>query len=97
MNGDFPATLVSSQTLIRIIVTPIGGNGFIFDQGSKQFTPAVIRVVGRKNIIVVGARRKLKGLDCWRVDTGDFELDQMLAGYMRVTVSYREGIMVKVE
>jgi predicted polyphosphate/ATP-dependent NAD kinase len=38
----------------KIVVTPIGGNGFIFGRGSKQFTPDVIRQVGRENIVVVG-------------------------------------------
>jgi predicted polyphosphate/ATP-dependent NAD kinase len=80
----------------RIIVTPIGGNGFIFGRGSKQFTPEVIRQVGRENIMVVGTRDKAGRLDCLRVDTGDFELDKILCGYMEVTVGYREGMMVKV-
>jgi len=80
----------------RIIVTPIGGNGFIFGRGSKQFTPEVIRQVGRKNIMVVGTRDKVGRLDCLRVDTGDFELDELLCGYIEVTVGYREGMMVKV-
>jgi predicted polyphosphate/ATP-dependent NAD kinase len=81
----------------EIIVTPIGGNGFIFGRGSKQFTPAVIRQVGRDNIVVVGTRDKVSRLDCLRVDTGDFELDDTLCGYMEVTVGYREGMMVKVK
>ena len=80
----------------RIIVTPIGGNGFIFGRGSKQFTPEVIKRVGRENIVVVGTRDKLSRLDCLRVDTGDFELDELLCGYMEVTVGYKEGMMVKV-
>jgi len=80
----------------KIIVTPIGGNGFIFGRGSKQFTPEVIGQVGRENIMVVGTRDKVGRLDCLRVDTGDFELDKILCGYMEVTVGYREGMMVKV-
>jgi predicted polyphosphate/ATP-dependent NAD kinase len=80
----------------KILVTPIGGNGFILGRGSKQFTPEVIRQVGRENIVVVGARDKLNRLDCLRVDTGDFELDELLCGYMEVTVGYKEGMMVKV-
>ena len=79
-----------------IIVTPIGGNGFIFGRGSKQFTPEVMKRVGRENIVVVGTRDKLSRLDCLRVDTGDFELDELLCGYMEVTVGYKEGMMVKV-
>ncbi len=32
-----------------------------------------------------------------RVDTGDFELDQILFGYMKVVVGYLEGVVVKVK
>lgn len=73
----------------KIIVTPIGGNGFIFGRGNKQFTPEVIKHVGRGNIIVVGTSDKLSRLDCLRVDTGDFELDRQLSGYVDVTVGYK--------
>jgi len=79
-----------------IIVTPIGGNGFIFGRGNKQFTPRVIREVGRDKIQVVATRDKLQPLDCLRVDTGEGEVDRMLAGYMKVIVDYREGKVMKV-
>ncbi len=79
-----------------IIVTPIGGNGFIFGRGSKQFTPEVIRQVGRKNLIVTATRDKMSKLDCLRVDTGDREIDEMLSGYITVTVGYKEGIMAEI-
>ena len=80
----------------RIIVTPIGGNGFIFGRGSKQFTPEVIKQVGRENIIVVGTRDKLNKLEALRVDTGDFSLDQTLSGYTEVTVGYKETLKMEV-
>ena len=79
-----------------IVVTPIGGNGFIFGRGSKQFTPKVIRQVGKKNVLVVATRDKVSKLDCLRVDTGDPEVDGMLSGYITVTVGYKEGMMVEV-
>jgi len=81
----------------HIIVTPIGGNGFVFGRGNKQFTPAVIKKVGRPSIQVVATRDKLSQLKALRVDSGDFELDQALAGYIEVVVGYREAMMVKVE
>ncbi len=80
----------------KIIVTPIGGNGFIFGRGSKQFTPTVIWAVGKENVIVVGARRKVNKLECLRVDTGDATLDETVSGYVKVTVGYREWMMVEV-
>ena len=81
----------------KIIVTPIGGNGFIFGRGSKQFTPEVISQVGRENIIAVGTSDKLNKLDCLRVDTGDFELDKQLSGYMDVTVGYKYSKVMPVK
>ena len=80
----------------KIIVTPIGGNGFIFGRGSKQFTPTVIRSVGREDVIVVATQRKVRELTCLRVDTGDIELDRTLSGYTRVTIGYREWMMMEV-
>jgi len=80
----------------KIVVTPIGGNGFIFGRGSKQFTPTVIRKVGRDNVIVVGTRNKVQKLDCLRVDTGDIALDETLSGYLKITVGYRQWMMMKV-
>jgi predicted polyphosphate/ATP-dependent NAD kinase len=81
----------------KIIITPIGGNGFIFGRGSKQFTPEVINQVGKENIIVAGTKDKLIKLECLRVDTGDFELDKQLAGYMDVTVGYNYSKVMPVK
>jgi predicted polyphosphate/ATP-dependent NAD kinase len=96
VNEEDILSLLERYERRKIVVTPIGGNGFIFGRGSKQFTPQVIEEVGRENIIVVSTRRKLSKLGCLRVDTGDAEVDEMLCGYMEVTVGYREGIMVQV-
>jgi predicted polyphosphate/ATP-dependent NAD kinase len=81
----------------RIIVTPIGGQGFIFGRGNLQISPRVIRQIGPENIIVIATRGKLRGLKSLRVDTGDPELDQRLSGYIRVVTDYREEQMVRVE
>jgi predicted polyphosphate/ATP-dependent NAD kinase len=80
-----------------IIVTPLGGNGFIFGRGNKQFTPTVLRRVGKDNILIVANRDKLLKLPCLHVDTGDADLDAELAGYMDVVVgqSHRKLMRVK--
>jgi len=79
-----------------LIVTPLGGNGFVFGRGNKQFTPQVIKQVGTEHIQVIATRQKLDPLDCLRVDTGDLDLDQMLSGWRTVIVGYRESRMIKV-
>jgi predicted polyphosphate/ATP-dependent NAD kinase len=76
----------------RVVVTPIGGQGFLFGRGNQQLSPEVIRRVGKANIVVVAASAKLAGLrgEPLRVDTGDPDLDRELAGYMRVVTGYHE-------
>jgi predicted polyphosphate/ATP-dependent NAD kinase len=74
----------------KIIVTPIGGQGFIFGRGNQQISARVIRQVGLDNIIVVATKSKLDRLESLRVDTGDSELDgQFRAHGIRVVVDYK--------
>ncbi|MCE5207060.1 MAG: ATP-NAD kinase family protein [Chloroflexi bacterium] len=79
-----------------LVVTPIGGNGFIFGRGNKQFTAQVIKQVGIKNVIVVSTPEKVSHLIQLRVDTHDEELDKSLSGYRQIIIGYRESRMMKV-
>ena len=80
-----------------VIVTPLGGNGFIFGRGNKQLTPEVLRRVGLDNIVVIANREKLLQLASLHVDTGDAALDDVLMGYIDVIVgrNYRKLMPVK--
>jgi predicted polyphosphate/ATP-dependent NAD kinase len=81
----------------KIIVTPIGGNGFIFGRGNKQFTPRVLKTVGRKNILIVGNKTKIATLDSLRMDTGDEEADRLFCGYAAVITDYKEEMVMEVK
>jgi NAD+ kinase len=76
-----------------IVVSPIGGQGFVFGRGNQQLSPAVIR---RSSIQVVASSRKLDDIGRLRVDTGDGELDESLAGWVRVRVGRYEQRLVEV-
>jgi predicted polyphosphate/ATP-dependent NAD kinase len=82
----------------RIVVTPIGGQGFIFGRGNQQISPQVIETVGRDNVIVVSTPGKLHGLggQPLRVDTGDPAVDEMLSGYIRVVTGHDEEVVYRV-
>ena len=74
----------------RIIVTPIGGQGFIFGRGNQQISSKVIRQVGLGNIVVVATKSKLDRLKSLRVDTGDPELDKDLRAHeINVVIDYK--------
>jgi predicted polyphosphate/ATP-dependent NAD kinase len=82
-----------------IVVTPIGGQGFLFGRGNQPISPAVIRSVGAANIMVVAAASKLAAMGGrpLLVDTGDATLDQELAGPMRVITGERDSAIVRVD
>jgi NAD+ kinase len=76
-----------------ILVSPIGGQGFVFGRGNQQLSPAVIR---QCDIEVVASRRKLDDIGSLRVDTGDSELDAELTGWRQVRVGRYERRLVDV-
>lgn len=76
-----------------IVVSPIGGQGFIFGRGNQQISPAVIR---QSDVAVVASRRKLDETGVLRVDTGDPSLDEELRGWRRVRVGRVEERLVEV-
>lgn len=74
----------------KIIVTPIGGQGFIFGRGNQQISSEVIHQVGIDNIVVVATKGKLDRFESLRVDTGDTELDKQLKAHgIEVVVDYK--------
>ena len=90
--------LQQSALKATIIVTPIGGQGYIFGRGNQQISPTVIKRVGRESIMVVSTREKLyaMGSEPLRVDTGDREVDELLSGHMTVVTGYRERAVRRV-
>ena len=83
----------------RIMVSPIGGQGFLFGRGNQQVSPRVLRLVRPDNVIIVAVRRKVDALDPKQllVDTGDGGLDRAFQGYRRLLTGYGEEMVLKVE
>jgi predicted polyphosphate/ATP-dependent NAD kinase len=98
-NGKLIASDVNEKRLseliqgkkAKIVMTVIGGQGFIFGRGSQQISPDIIRTVGRENVVVIATPNKLLSLRGrpLLVDTGDSEVDRMMAGYIQVITGYK--------
>ena len=86
-----------------LVVTPIGGQGFILGRGNQQMSPAVVRAVlaaaGRDGIMVAATPSKLASLQGrpLLVDSGDAALDLELSGYLSVVTGPDERTIYRVE
>ncbi len=83
---------------VMIVVTIIGGQGFIFGRGNQQVSPQVIRKAGKENIVVAATESKLASLGGapLLVDTGDPELDKSLSGHVAVVTGYGRKAIYRV-
>ncbi len=73
----------------KIIISPIGAQGFVLGRGSQQISPKVLRKAGPENLIIVATPHKLKETPRLLVDTGDFDLDETISGRRQVICGYR--------
>ncbi|CAM3946445.1 ATP-NAD kinase family protein [Pseudoalteromonas byunsanensis] len=82
----------------KLVITLIGGQGHIFGRGNQQLSPALIRAIGKENIIVVATKTKLQALHGRPLiaDTGDEQLDDALSGYIKVITGYNDHVMYAV-
>jgi NAD+ kinase len=76
-----------------VVVSPIGGQGFVFGRGNQQISPAVIRA---SSVDIVASQQKLDGVGVLRVDTGDSSLDEQLRGWHEVRVGRFQTRMVEI-
>jgi predicted polyphosphate/ATP-dependent NAD kinase len=107
-DGQLLASDANEETLLRelrempgeasIIVTVIGGQGHIFGRGNQQFSSAVIRRVGKENIVLVAAKSKITELEGrpLLVDTNDPRLDIEVSGYHTILTGYDDRIIYRV-
>ena len=82
----------------KIVVTVIGGQGYIFGRGNQQLSAEVIRRVGTENIIIAAGKETVMLLPGFELhaDTGDESVNQMLSGYRQIIVGYEEKMVMKV-
>lgn len=82
----------------KLVLSPIGAQGFVLGRGNLQLSPGVVSAIGLENIIVIATPAKLARTPELRFDTGSTTLDAELARerYLRVVIGYRRRRLVRV-
>ena len=97
LDADRLEELARRHKRVALVLSPIGGTGFLLGRGNQQISPAVVKAAGRDGLIVVSTPDKLRRLG-YRllVDTGDREVDEELEGPVRVVVGYNRWAMARI-
>ena len=89
--SDLLELLSSHDGPTTLLLSPMGGQGFLIGRGNLQLSPQVLRLIGIDNILGVVTPAKLLSVRRLRIETGDPELDADFAAmrYMKVLQGYR--------
>ena len=85
------ALLDSHGGSITLLLSPMGGQGFLIGRGNLQLSPEVLGSIGIDNVLGVVTPAKLLTVRALRIETGDDALDQEFASkrYMKVLQGFR--------
>lgn len=81
--------LVEKYPDTRIILSPIGAQGFILGRGNQQISARLVRKIGMKNLIVIATPHKLAQTPQLYIDSGDAALDREFGDTIQVISGYR--------
>ncbi len=89
----------AAQEQVHIVVSPIGGQGFVLGRGNQQLSPAVVRRAGAAGLMIAATRAKLLALDGrpLLLDTGDNALNAELDGWTEVITGYDDTVVYRLQ
>ncbi len=84
---------------VILLLSPMGGQGFLIGRGNLQLSPEVLKTVGIENIIGIATPAKLLSISRIRIDTGDKSLDNQIRSkkYIKIIQGYRTIKIVKID
>lgn len=95
LNEQALSQLFSEYPQRHAVLSVMGGQGHIFGRGNQQFSAALLRQLGKKNISVISTKTKIQALQgrALLIDSGDVQLDQEWSGTIEVITGYHDRIV----
>lgn len=89
--SDILGILTEQERDAVLLLSPMGGQGFLLGRGNLQLSPDVLRRIGVENILGVATPAKLMSIEHIRIDTGDEALDEDIrsTSYVKLLQGYR--------
>jgi predicted polyphosphate/ATP-dependent NAD kinase len=99
LNENEILDLLDKYSKVKVILSPIGAQGFILGRGNLQLSPKVIKKIGIENLIVISTPAKILATPFIRVDTGDKALDEKFVEYemLMVVIGYRLSRVMRIQ
>jgi predicted polyphosphate/ATP-dependent NAD kinase len=90
--------MLDAHPRAKVVVSPIGAQGFIFGRGNLQLSSAVMRRIELTDVIVAATPAKLASTPLLRVDFDDPDLVDSFKRkkYMQVVVGYHTSAMRRI-
>ena len=92
------AALEGHQGDVILLLSPMGGQGFLIGRGNLQLSPDVLRMIGVDRVLGIVTPAKMLTLRSLRVETGDPEMDERFSKkkYLKVLQGYRTTRVLRV-
>ena len=92
------AALEEHQGDVILLLSPMGGQGFLIGRGNLQLSPDVLRMIGVDRVLGIVTPAKMLTLRSLRVETGDPEMDERFSKkkYLKVLQGYRTTRVLRV-
>ncbi|WP_276680139.1 ATP-NAD kinase family protein [Thalassolituus oleivorans] len=87
--------LMQDHVDCKAVVSSMGGQGHVFGRGNQQFSPRILRALGKDNIVIISTKTKITALNGRPliIDSGDSTLDQEWHGTVEIVTGYNDRIV----
>lgn len=90
--------LLSHYTTIFLLLTPIGGMGYILGRGNHQISPRILKCIPKEHLLICCSSKKLATLKdgVLRIDTPNKEFNLSMTGFIKVIIDIDQRTMIRV-